>query len=72
MTFGRGARHLVGTGLAPGIVECAIGTEVEDIARKAARTGNFWGRVQVGGKSLEYRAHTLPNGDIHVGTYYSI
>ena len=43
-----------------------------DIVRQASRTENFWGRVEVGGKSIEYRAHTLPNGDIHIGTYYPV
>ena len=72
ITFGHGARHLVGTGLAPEVVEFTISAEIEDIAQRSSRTGNFWGRVQVGGTSIEYRAHTLPNGDIHVGTYYPI
>ena len=72
ITFGHGARHLVGTGLDPGAVESAIGTAIEDIARQASRTENFWGRVQVGGKSIEYRAHTLLSGDIYVGTYYPV
>ena len=72
ITFGHGARHLVGTGLAQRVVESAIGTEIEDIARQASRTGTFWARVKVGGKSIEYRAHTLPNGDIHIGTYYPV
>jgi hypothetical protein len=72
ITFGHGARHLIGTGLTQSVVEFAIGSEIEDIARKASRTGTFWGRAKVGGKSIEYRAHTLPNGDIHVDTYYPV
>jgi hypothetical protein len=72
IAFGHGARHLIGTGLAQRVVESAIGTEIEDIAREASRTGNFWGRVKVSGKNIEYRAHTLSNGDIHIGTYYPI
>ena len=72
ITFGHGARHLIGTGLTHRVVESAISSEIEDIARKASRTGTFWGRAKVGGKSIECRAHTLPNGDIHVGTYYPV
>src|SRR2546429_1423267 len=72
ITFGHEARHLIGTGLTHRVVESAIGSEIEDIARKASRTGTFWGRAKVGGKSREYRSHTLPNGDIHVGTYYPV
>ena len=72
ITFGHGAWHVIGTGLTQSVVESAIGSEIEDIARKASRTGTFWGRAKVGEKSIEYRAHTLPNGDIHVGTYYPV
>jgi methenyltetrahydromethanopterin cyclohydrolase len=72
ITFGHGARHLVETDVAQGVVESAIGTEIEDIVRQASRTGSFWGRVKVGAKIIEYRAYTLRSGDIHVGTYYPV
>ena len=52
ITFGHGARHLIGTGLTQRVVESAIGSEIEDIARKASRTGTFWGRAKVGEKSI--------------------
>ncbi len=71
VTFGHGARHLAGTGLDQSAVESAIRQDVEASIKNATQeTGNFWGRVNVGGKTIEYRAFTLPNGTINVGTYY--
>ena len=35
-----------------------------------SETGGFWGRVTVEGQTIEYRAFTLPDGTINVGTYY--
>jgi len=69
IAFGHGARHLVGTGLSQAEVEEAIRLQVKDIAQ-GAPTGSFYGRVAVGGRLIEYRAFTLPNGTINVGTYY--
>jgi len=68
IAFGHGARHLVGTGLSQAEVEEAIRLQVKDIAQ-GAPTGSFYGRVAVGGRLIEYRAFTLPNGTINVGTY---
>lgn len=31
-----------------------------------------WGRVSVGGATVEYRAYVTANGVINVGTYYPI
>ena len=71
VTFGHGARHLAGTGLNQGAVESAIQQDVETGVKNSTQaTGNFWGRVNVGGQTVEYRAYTLPNGTINVGTYY--
>jgi len=70
ITFGHGARHLIGTGLDSGEVESAIQSQIEQSAAKASATGSFWGRTVVDGQTVEYRAYTLPNGTINVGTYY--
>ena len=72
ITFGHGARHLVETDVAQGVVESALRTEIEGIARQATHTGSFWGRVKIDTKIIEYRAYTLRSGDIHVGTYYPV
>jgi hypothetical protein len=34
-----------------------------------ASTGEFWGKVVVNGQKVFFRAFTLPNGTINVGTY---
>jgi hypothetical protein len=70
VTFGHGARHLAGTGLDQADVEGAIESQVRTSASAASSTGSFWGRVVVDGQTVEYRAYTLPNGTINVGTYY--
>jgi Putative T7SS secretion signal domain len=70
VTFGHGARHLAGTGLDQADVDAAIEAQVEDQASRADATGSFWGRVEVDGQTVEYRAYTLPDGTINVGTYY--
>jgi hypothetical protein len=70
VTFGHGARHLVGTGLAQGEVEAAIAQDVKAAVANAAEKGGFWGRVVVKGQVIEYRAFPLPNGTVNVGTYY--
>ena len=69
-TFGHGARHLAGTLLSPADVESAIGSQIQGQVANAAATGSFWGRVSVDGIDIEYRAYTLPDGTINVGTYY--
>jgi RHS repeat-associated protein len=69
--FGHGARHIVSTGLNADIVESAIRSQIEQAISHASATGTFWGRVVIDGKTIEYRAYTLPNGAINVGTYYA-
>ena len=71
-TFGHGARHLVGTGLSSEAVESAIKLEVNTIKSGASASGSFWGRIGISGKTIEYRAFTLPDGSIHIGTYYPL
>jgi RHS repeat-associated protein len=72
VSFGHGARHLEGTGLSPDAVEAAIRGQVQGATSGASAVGNFWGRVNVGGQTIEFRAYPLPNGTINVGTYYPI
>jgi RHS repeat-associated protein len=71
VVFGHGARHLEGSGLKQDAVESAINEDVQATIKGATQpTTNFWGRVTVDGKVIEYRAYTLPSGTINVGTYY--
>jgi RHS repeat-associated protein len=67
--FGHGARHLAGSGLQQSAVEKAITTQVQKAVAGSAATGEFWGKVVVDGQQVFYRAFTLPNGTINVGTY---
>lgn len=70
VTFGHGARHLEGTGPSATQVESTILQRVTAEASQASTTGSFWGRVQINGTTIEYRAYTLADGTINVGTYY--
>jgi RHS repeat-associated protein len=70
VTFGHGARHLEGTALSATQVESQILQQVTAEASQASTTGSFWGRVQINGTTIEYRAYTLADGTINVGTYY--
>jgi Pretoxin HINT domain len=70
ISFGHGERHLIGTGLDQADVEATIEAQVSQGVSGASSTGSFWGRVIVDGQIVEYRAYTLPNGTINVGTYY--
>lgn len=72
VVFGHGARHLAGTGLSQQAVEIAIRTHLHQALANASASGPFWGRVVVNGTTIEYRAFTLANGTINVGTYYPI
>ncbi|MEW5745818.1 MAG: FG-GAP-like repeat-containing protein [Nitrospirota bacterium] len=72
ITFGHGARHFAGTGLSEAAVQSAIRAQIRAATRGATATGSFWGRVKVGGVTIEYRAYTLPSGRIHVGTHYPV
>jgi RHS repeat-associated protein len=71
ITFGHGARHLEGTGLGVEEVESTILQRVTTAASQAtSETGSFWGRIEIRGTTIEYRAYTLPDGTINVGTHY--
>ncbi|WP_247041373.1 RHS repeat-associated core domain-containing protein [Arthrobacter rhizosphaerae] len=71
IVFGHGARHLEGTGLGVQEVESMIHQQVTTaVAKTTAETGSFWGRIELRGTTIEYRAYTLPDGKINVGTYY--
>ncbi len=70
--MGHGARHLVGSGLSDDVVEQAIEREVQFVARESSQTGSFWGRINVEGRTIQFKAHTLPDGRINVGTYWEI
>lgn len=63
---------MAGTGLTSEAVESAITGQVRQATSGAAGTGSFWGRVTVNGRVVEYRAFTLPDGAINVGTYYPV
>jgi hypothetical protein len=39
---------------------------------KASVTGSFSGRTIIGGRIIEYRAYTLPDGTINIGTFYPV
>ena len=66
-----GARYLEGTGLERTEVESLIQKQASDsVIHSTAITGEFWGRVQLGDTVVEYRAHTLSDGTIDVGTYH--
>jgi len=64
-----GARHLP-EGISQGAAESAIRAQVQQIVSNSVATGSFWGRVTVNGITIEYRAYTLADGSINVGTYY--
>ena len=69
IVFGHGARHLAGTGLEQAAVENAIKADIAKAVANASSTGSFWGRVVVDGQQIVYRAFTLSDGTINVGTY---
>ena len=71
--FGHGARHLARTVLRgeTKAVEAAIKADIEATTIGASQTGSIRGRVTVNGQVVEYRAFTLPDGTINVGTYYT-
>lgn len=72
ITFRTGhvAEHLARLGLTARQVEPVILNDVRMSIQNASRTGSFWGRVRVGGRTVEYRAFTLGDDSINVGTYY--
>ena len=72
VSFGHGGRHLGGTGLSQDAVQAAIQQQVQGAASGTTVSGSFWGRVNIGGQTIEYRAMPLPDGTINVGTYYPV
>jgi Pretoxin HINT domain len=70
ITFGHGERHLKADHPPRESVERAIRDVVEATVSSASSTGSFWGRVKVGETTIEFRAYTLDDGTINVGTYY--
>jgi RHS repeat-associated protein len=62
--------HFVGTGLTEAQVNFALRQAVQVATRGATSTGSFWGRVSIRGVLIEYRAFTLPNGVVNIGTAY--
>jgi RHS repeat-associated protein len=70
IVFKHGVRHLAGTGLEQAAVENAIKADVQQAVAKATTSGNFWGKVVVNGQEILYKAWTLPDGTINVGTYF--
>lgn len=67
---GHGARHLATYGLGAEVVEAAIIQDIAAIKATTPMTGSFWGQVTVQGHKVTYRAHTMADGTINVGTYY--
>jgi hypothetical protein len=72
ITFGHGARHLAGTGLDQGEVESTIQSQIQRSVSRSRASGSFWGEVTINGQKVLYRAYTLSNGTINVGTYYVV
>ena len=68
-TIGHGARHLTNLGISQAEVEAAITADVRALYQPGS-TGSFWGKVTVQGHTIVYRAHTLADGTINIGTYY--
>ena len=50
-------------------VENAIANNIDKATANASATGGFWGKVNVDGQTVFYRAQTLNDGTINVGTY---
>ena len=71
VTFGTGhaAPHLLGSGATVAQVESAI---LQQMPRGPSVVGWFEGRVAVGNQIWQYRGMPLPNGTIHVGTYFPV
>jgi len=53
-------------------LERMIRQQVRFDVRSASATGSFWGRITIDGVIVEYRAHTLADGTINIGTYYRV
>lgn len=62
----------MGTGLSQRAVEQAIRADIQSLPGSVTPGAGFWGRVSVGGTTIEYRAMPLPGGTVNVGTYYPV
>lgn len=65
-------QHLKDLNLTSKVVESAIQKQIQIGTKGASETGQFWGRTVIEGQKVEYRAFTLPNGTINVGTYFKV
>jgi hypothetical protein len=54
------------------VAQSAIQAQIGQSVNHASATKSLWGRTVVGGQIIEYRAYTLANGTINVGTYYVV
>ena len=71
ITFGHGARHLHGTGLSQIDVESAIRFDIQaGVPKPSERIVK--GFVTVYDRIIVYHAYVLPDGRIHVGTYFPV
>jgi RHS repeat-associated protein len=73
ITFGHGARHLLGTSLTQAEVEAAIEALIREILANGGTVGgSFWLRLEVQGIPIIARAYVVAAAWISVGTYYPI
>lgn len=73
ITFGHGARHLIGTPLSTDAVEAQIVEAIRSIPPSAiSDEGEFWGQLDVSGYIIQYKAYPVPDGPINVGTYWPV
>ena len=72
ITFKHGARHLVETALRSADVEAEIALAVREATKEASAVGEFWGRITVGGRLVEYRAFPVSETHINIGMYYIV
>jgi hypothetical protein len=67
---GHARPHVVAIGVPVARIETTIRRQISEDIRQASATGSFWGRVTIQDVIVEYRAYTLTDGTISVGTYY--
>ena len=65
-----GVTHALKLGLDPTATGELITSQIHEIAAQGTVQGEFWGRIIVGSRTIEYRAFGHPSGNISVGTYY--
>ena len=64
--------HTAAIGIEAERVERTIEQQITEDCYGASSTGSFWGRLVVDHVLVEYRAYTLSDGSISVGTYYAV